>query len=226
MRSKNLVQLRILARQVGLALFLNEILARPLPLRRALAIAAVQLLHHLNPLCHPPKRRKPSGIQSRVRTKIDVDLHRPRIRPRRCKADRPPHIRCLHRIVLDLGLISPRLRHRWIRIDPPLHDEARQHPEEPAPVIEAALHQAVESVRAQRRPRPDHLHDEITLSGHKAGLPHLRRLPRHKRRLLQSRQPWRTPGQCRRPQDQASSRMHNVFYPTRPMPRHPCRRFN
>src|SRR5262245_49075181 len=137
--------------EIGVALALNAPLVGSVPVRRALAVAAIERVHHLHAGHDLAERRKALAVEPGIVAEIDEHLGRARIWSGGGEGDRAALIALLYRIVLDVG-VAPGAGDVGIAVDAKLHHETVDHAEEARVVVKTVLDQIVEAIGAARRP--------------------------------------------------------------------------
>src|SRR5262245_7745584 len=137
--------------EIGVALTLNAALIGSVPVRGALAVAAIERVHHLHAGHDLAEGRKALAVEPGIVAEIDEYLRRARVGPGGGEGDRAALIAVLYRIVLDVG-VTPDGGDVGIAVDAELHHEALDHAEEARVVEKSVLDQIVEAIGALRRP--------------------------------------------------------------------------
>src|SRR5579862_1862246 len=129
-----------------------------------LSVSAVQILHHVHPGSHFPKRSESLRIEKSIAPIVDEQLRRAGIWPSGRKRHVARLVALRHWIILNPCRL-PFLAHNRIGAQSELDHETGNHAEEGGISKESVLHQIVESVRSQRSPRARHVDDEIAFRG-------------------------------------------------------------
>src|SRR5262245_64195462 len=90
--------------EIGVALTLNAPLVGSVPVRGALAIAAIERVHHLHAGDDLAEGRKALAVETGIVAEIDEYLGRARIWSGGGESDRAALVALLHGIVLDVGV--------------------------------------------------------------------------------------------------------------------------
>src|SRR5712675_3124654 len=121
-RRSDVVQLWILAVEVGVSFLLDAVLIRSGTVGRTFTVVCVKLIDNFHSTGHDCKRRETGCIESGIIAVIDEQLSGSRIRTGCCEADHPPGVVLCHRVVLDIG-IRPLRSHTGIAVDSELCHE-------------------------------------------------------------------------------------------------------
>jgi len=145
------VQLGKVTCQVRVPLGLDAALVGPAAAGGALAISRIEPVHDVHAKDDAAERGEPHAVEPAVVTVVDEELRGAGARAGGREAHHAARVVLAHRVVRDAG-VAPHRRHVRIAVNPELRHESRDHPEEPAVIVVAALHQVVEPVGAERRP--------------------------------------------------------------------------
>src|SRR5580698_9415127 len=145
---------------IGLALYAGGV--DVFALRTHLAIARIELVHHIHALDHFCERNEELIIESFIVDQIDEDLGSAGAGVRLGESQRAAHILLPRRIVRDEHG-SPFLVNVEVAMNAKLGDEARHYAKEPALIEVLHPHQLMEAIHAMRRPGSNRLHNKIAL---------------------------------------------------------------
>src|SRR5262245_9897486 len=137
--------------EIGVALTLNAPLVGSVPVRGALAIAAIERVHHLHAGDDLAEGRKALAVEPGIVAEIDEHLRRARIWSGGGEGDRSALIALFYGIILDVG-IAPGAGGDGIAVDAELHHEALDHADDARIVVNTVLDQIVEAIGAAWRP--------------------------------------------------------------------------